>query len=144
MEFHVQSNGQACVLLPDERFRVFPEGTPFLEFLNRPVLSFFLGQSLRSLGEDWPFGEWGHGVEGIWELYRGLFGTDERKTIAAYLKILSKQSLKEHWDCPCGSGKRLRKCHRVDIMNLRQKIPPQTASQALERLGLRPIPKRCP
>jgi hypothetical protein len=142
VDSHVESDGKACVLLPDERFRIFPEGAPFLDFLNGPVLSFFLGQSLRALGEEWPFGEWGHGANGIFEFYKELIGTDDKQVLISYLKVLSKQSFKGHWDCPCGSGKKMRKCHRTEISNLRHKIFPDVARRTLEHLVQ--IPKRHP
>lgn len=58
------ADGTACVLLPDERWRVWPIGATLLDFLNGPVRNFFLGQSLVEAGEPWPFGQWSHGVDG--------------------------------------------------------------------------------
>jgi hypothetical protein len=136
-EYHVNPDGVACVLLPDDRWRCFPEGAPFVQFLDGPVHDFFLGQSLVALGEDWPFGQWSHGADGVFEYYRWLFETDDAATIARYLLVLSKLNFKGHWDCPCGSGQKIRRCCRIKIADLRSKISPVAARKALETLGLR-------
>jgi hypothetical protein len=143
-EFHVNPEGVACVLLPDDRWRCFPEGAPFVQFLDGPVHDFFLSQSLVALGEDWPFGQWSHGADGVREYYQWLLGTDDPGTIVRFLRILSKLNLREHWDCPCGSGEKIRRCCRARIADLRGKIPPRVARKALETLGARtpPVPRR--
>jgi hypothetical protein len=139
-EFHMDSDGKACVLLPDERWRHFPEGAPFREFLNGPVRNFFLGQSLVALGEDWPFGEWGHGRNGVYEYYQELLQTDDRRTLVRFLYVLGKLNLKRHWDCPCGRGRKIARCCQTKIVDLRRKIPPAVARKALEQLGLQSSP----
>lgn len=136
-EFHVNADGVACVLLPDDRWRCFPEGAPFVQFLDGPVHDFFLGQSLVALGEDWPFGQWRHGAEGVYEYYCWFLRTDDVETVLRHLQVLAKLSLKGHWECPCGSGEKIRRCCRARIADLRAKIPPGVARKALETLGAR-------
>ena len=128
---HVNQDGTACVLLPDERWRVWPVGSTLLDFLNGPVRNFFLGQSLVEQGDPWPLGQWAHGVEGIRNYYAELLGTQDVSVICAYLESLSAKRIKGHWPCPCGSGKRLRDCHGETVSNLRQKIAPETAGNSL-------------
>jgi hypothetical protein len=133
-EFHVNRDGTACVLLPDDRWRCFPEGARFIQFLDGPVHDFFLGQSLVAVGEDWPFGQWSHGRDGVLEYYQWLLGTEDKDTIERFLSVLGKLNMKGHWECPCGSGRKIRKCCRARIEDLRNKIPSQTARRALEVL----------
>ena len=63
------------MLLPDERWRVWPPGTSLLTFLTGPVRSFFLAQSIVEEGEPWPFGQWAHGAKGVLQYYRELIKT---------------------------------------------------------------------
>ena len=102
--------------------------------LEGPVHNFFLGQSLIEAGEPWPFGERKHGFEGLLESYGELIGTTEVTVISKYLECLSKKEIKGHWDCPCGSGKRIRDCHKASLMILRRRLPQQVAARALSRL----------
>lgn len=136
-DFHVETNGIACVMLPDERWRIFPESAPFTDFIDGPVQNFFLGQSLVELGEDWPFDEWEHGERGILEYYKQLFESEDPATVLRYLRMLSKRTLKKHWKCPCGSGKKVRKCCEPKIKDLRRKVPPAVIRNACVRMGIK-------
>ena len=139
-DFHVERDGKACVLLPDDRWRCFPEGAPFRQFLDGPLHDFFLGQSLVALGEDWPFGGWGHGSVGIIQYYTELLETDDVKTIVRFLRVMGKQNLKLHLSCPCGSGDKIRRCCKGKVIDLRRQIPPAIARKSLEVLGAKAIP----
>jgi hypothetical protein len=48
VDFHIVSeDGQCCLFLPDERWRAYPKGSGFLDFLNGPVRTFFLARVYR-------------------------------------------------------------------------------------------------
>jgi hypothetical protein len=128
------ADGTACVLLPDERWRVWPHGSTLLPFLEGPVRNFFLGQSLVDFGDPWPFGQWGHGADGIREYYTELLGSNDVRVIKAYLDCLSKKKIKGHWPCPCRSGRRLRECHWTLVQDLTAKIPRRVAAGSLGKL----------
>lgn len=142
VDYHiVNDKGQACLFLPDERWKVCPPGTSLLEFLNGPVRNFFLGQSLVRRGQPWPFGQWGHGARGVHEFYTEIFGTDDLATIRTYLEYLTKKRIKGHWSCPCGSGKRLRNCHFSELQDLQAKIPRSVAMRSWNLLALLLTPR---
>jgi hypothetical protein len=82
----------------------------------------------------WPFGERSHGREGLVETYAELLCLDDPGTVPAYLDCLRKKELKGHFDCPCGSNKRLRDCHRDQLQELRKRIPVHLAQRAYDRL----------
>lgn len=130
----ISVTGQCCLFLPDERWKAYPKGSSFLDFLNGPVRNFFLGQTMVRLGQPWPFGEHAHGIKGILEYYKSLFGTEDLVTILNYLNYISKPVIKGHWPCPCRSGKLLRKCHFERLIDLRLKIPPETAKESLLKI----------
>jgi hypothetical protein len=113
---------------------VWPHGSTLLQFLDGPVRNSFLGQSLVELGDPWPFGQWGHGADGIREYYAELLGSNDVRVIAGYLDCLSKKKIKGHRPCPCRSGRRLRACHRVLVQDLTTKIPRRVAAESLEKL----------
>jgi len=134
-EAHMNADGAACVVLPTEWYTRHPDGAPLVTFLEGPVLSFFLGQSLRAIGEEWPFGEWSHGSDGIWQFYGSLFNTEDRRVIAAHLEVLSAERIKGHFPCPCGTGSNVRSCtHRKVLEELRTRVTPCRAREALRTL----------
>lgn len=137
-DYHVNGpSGDVCLFVPDERWRIYPRGSTLLDFLNVPVRNYFIGFCLVEMGEPWPFGQREHGVDGIFEYYGELLGTDDRKEIVRYVECLSRPQLKGHWECPCGSGERIRNCHWNFIGELREKIPSNVAKNSLMQLRLR-------
>jgi len=124
-------DGTACVCIPDEWFIQRPDST-FLTFLRTPVYNYFLSQKYFETSGEWPFGERRHGHDGLFDFYQETLGTKDLQIIKKYLDYLSQDTVKGHWNCPCGSGKRIRNCHRQQISDLRRKIPPNIASNALK------------
>jgi hypothetical protein len=131
---HMNNQGEACLFLSEQRWEIWPLGSTFLEFLKGPVHNFFLGQSLVEQGEAWPFGFWDHGTTGIHNYYAQLLGIEDISIIIMIVACLAKPQIKGHWDCPCGSGKRMRHCHFPLLLDLREKIPQDVARQSLTYL----------
>lgn len=134
-DYHMMGKkGEACLFVPDERWLVWPPDATFLDFLKGPVYNYFLGQTLVSLGEPWPFGQRSHGLSGIKEFYAELLGTDDFDSVVRYLEYLSKPKIKGHWPCPCGSGNKIRHCHSIQLRDLSSKVSNKIALKMLERL----------
>lgn len=110
-------------------------GAPFSEYLAGPLRNFFLGQSLVEQGKPWPYGAWAHGLEGKREYYRERFGATSDAAIRRYLEVLGWPNQKGRVNCPCGSRRRLSKCCRAKVDELRKTISRQTARDAFHRLG---------
>lgn len=137
------ADGTACVMLPEDRWRVWPVGSTLLQFIDGPVLQYLIGQATVERGDPWPFGEWSHGEQGQREYYKEVFQTDELPKVRTYLEFIIAKKAKGHWDCPCGSGRRLRDCHGAMVYELRDKMPRTEARKSLGRLPYPPsMPKR--
>lgn len=108
---HTYESGALCLFLPEERWRYWPEGSSFLDFLTGPVNDFFLSQLYFEQTGEWPFGERRHGALGILDYYVEELGTDDLRIIAKCLQYLSAPQPKGHWLCFCGSGRKMRHCH---------------------------------
>jgi hypothetical protein len=131
---HTNRDGVACPIVPEE-WLVRPDRDSIVQFLEGPVRNFFVGQILAEQGRAWPFGEREHGKRGLVQSYGELVGTADEAALVRYLDCLSHDRLKGHWDCPCGSKKRLRNCHFEVLTTLHQKLPPWIAKRALNRLA---------
>lgn len=130
-DHHVSPGGFLCPLLPDERWRYWPLDADILAFLSGPLNDYFLGQLYFQKHSVWPFGERGHGREGIVEYYSEELGTADLDVIRRCLEYLSKEQPKGHWPCFCGSGKVMRHCHFEKMIELHSKIDPKTAKYSL-------------
>lgn len=131
---HISGDGSACIVLPDAFWLEHPPGNlDIVEYLAGPVHSYFLGQAAVERGEPWPFGEWAHGGDGIIELYGRLLGNQEAERVRDLLVAVLRPSVKA-LRCPCGSGRRLRKCHGGLIRTLKKRIPRSIVEAAIAQL----------
>lgn len=137
---HVYDGGAICTEVPE--LTLLRGKYSLVSYLDGPVRNYFLGQMLVERGEPWPFGEWAHGKPGLLQAYGEILGVNEEPAIRRFLDCLSHKKVKGHWDCPCGSGKRIRDCHVATLRRLHESIPPPIARQALERLDFYSKPRR--
>jgi hypothetical protein len=123
-DYHINlTDNSACLFAPPERFEKWPIGAGIKQFLTGPVKEFFFSQAFKELGDEWPFGEWSHGNEGILEYYASRLGVTKAVIIAELLEIALSPKFYRQWKCPCGSKKRLIACHGERIKKLRELLP---------------------
>jgi hypothetical protein len=77
---------------------------------------FFSYEFYQRYGE-FPFGERGHGLQGIIETYEDLFCEKDPLIVFKLMKAICKDTYRGHSLCHCGSERRLRSCHGPAIMN---------------------------
>lgn len=137
-ERHMFNNGVACVMLPDERWKYYPVGAPLVEFLEGPLSYYLLGQSMVEEGLAWP-AERRHNDAGILDYYGEMFETTDIVTIIRGLYLLTRKRVHGHWDCPCGSGRILRRCCRERFETMRMRVVWRIAQSTWEWLGLKDV-----
>ena len=135
------SNGLACLCVFSEYRKHWPPGSDLTDFLSTLVQPFLVGQAYYQAYGRWPPGnERSHGAEGIIEAYRDFLaplGAVTRPVIEDFANLLARRTHpKGHESCPCGSGKKLRHCHRSFLMTLRRMIDPEHARQDCMMLAL--------
>jgi hypothetical protein len=131
---HVNPTGDACPIVPEE-WLLRPDHDSILAFLAGPVRNFFIGQILVERGDDWPFGQRDHGKKGVVQSYAEIVGARDEPAIRLYLEYASRDRLKGHWECPCGSKQKVRNCHIESVQAVRQRIKPWIAKRMLGRLN---------
>lgn len=129
---HVYPDGRACLCVASEYRRHWPTGSDLTDFLNDLIQPYLIGQAFYQDHGRWPPGrERSHGTNGILEAYHELLaplGTVTPRVIKDFARLLGRpKTPKGHEPCPCGSGKRLRGCHRDFLMALRQTVSPDDA-----------------
>jgi len=136
---HMNQNGAACLFLPDEAWKYYTPTTSIVDFLRGPVNDFFLFQKeLELLGHSLVEAR-RHGVEGIIDYYQEELSTKDLEVIIKFVDYLSrelKEQPKGHWECFCGSARKLKDCHFAKLLEMRQKIQPSVAQISLQRLRL--------
>ena len=136
---HLEPDGRACLSVRGEKRRYWPAGSNLCDFIVKLVHPFFVGQLYYETHGRWPWPERNHGVKGIVEWYREELGTSDSEVILDFMELLAKkQPASGHVRCPCGSGRRLRDCHKVEYLALRGKIAPEDADLDLQNCLDRP------
>ena len=146
---HVYPNGRACLCVSSEYRKHWPPGSDLTDFLSILVRPYLVGQAYYQDHGHWPPGrERSHGVEGIIEAYQDLLaplGAVTPRMIENFVRLLARRTdPKGHEPCPCGSGKRLRNCHRAFLVALRRAIDPGNAKEDGELLGWERERRRMP
>jgi len=129
LDRHIMDDGQACLAIPSElskRWREAPWLVPFLENLVAPFLVWQFCYDATGQPPSW--GGRAHGKPGILRYYADILGLPLSDNIEAFIPFIArKHEPKGHERCPCGSGKRLRSCHRENLQMARQRLAPQYA-----------------
>lgn len=70
-----------------------------------------------------PWGERSHFVNGIIEYYSELLDIKKCQYVVKFMRLLARKNYpKGHEICPCGSGERLRNCHRELLYSIREHV----------------------
>jgi len=133
-DHHINPDGSCCVVI----WEVWASSTKRVSvqaYFDGPLRNFFLGQHQKATTGKWPFGEERHGKEGLIDAFADrLSSSRSEKKIRYLLRLLSKDWPKGHWDCPCGSGKIVRKCCAERLARLAKEVPKRDAQRMLSRL----------
>ncbi len=120
---HVSSDGTLCIVQPASFWFHYPEGLTLSEFLQGPLQSHLAGQVLVARGGVWPLGEWGHGAEGVAQSFSEILGAKAPGVLRALVAAVAGEWIGGHERCPCGSGRKFRKCHGPVVLKAKRNIP---------------------
>jgi hypothetical protein len=113
--FHHYSNGALCLAVPAEYNIIFAK-TPTLEnFILNLLNPYLAGWLWHKQFGDVPWGERSHGWIGLCESYHELLKIDAKENVIPFLEQLARGVIHQRANCPCGSGKPYRNCHKKII-----------------------------
>jgi hypothetical protein len=92
--------------------------------LDNLVAPFLVWQAYYDAHQKPPsWGQRSHFTEGIIEYYAELLGRIKKRSVVDFMKLLARKNQPKGDEmCPCGSGERLRNCHRQLLYSTREKI----------------------
>lgn len=122
-DYHKLKGGSLCLGPPTEvRLRLHGEAT-LLTFVESVVIPYLFGYSYFAKFGVMPFGELGHGVDGLRQHFSALFGVPDGEAAEEFVRLTSlkrRRAIKAR--CPCGSGMRLGRCHHLRVDRLRGRL----------------------
>ena len=122
LSYHHLDN-QALCLGSRVRLHLEMAGSPsVLRFVERCLIPYLYGYSHFSATGAMPFGELHHGELGSLQDLAGLLGTkmDDALPFCLLASMLRRRANKR--PCPCGSGRRLGRCHNRRVNALRDRV----------------------
>lgn len=128
---HFYPSGNACLFLLEERHKYLLPETTIMEFIEGPVKSFLIGQAGFTQTGTWIFGERAHNEAGIVDYYKNIINSEDIPTVTRFINYLSKSKVKGHWECYCGSKRKMRNCHFNTLLKTREYIKPKDVATSL-------------
>lgn len=130
-------DGKACLCFRDAVFLYWDEESNILDFMKKLVEPFFLWQIEYEVTDGKNIDKaYAHGLDGAKEFYKEILKTDNIYVIQKFVEYLTKKKVKGHWDCYCGSGKKLKNCHFEIVKDYKEKIRAKDAKQTLDELSI--------
>lgn len=116
---HVYKDGELCLATDDEIKLTLGENFTLNQWIDNFVIPYLFGYSYFEKYGVMPFGERSHGTKGIREFYKDFFKVDTEEKAINFLNFIASfktYKYKGHHICPCGSGKRIRDCHKSILL----------------------------
>ncbi len=119
--FHTNPDGTLCLGSPMQLRLALLRAPTLPGFVERCVIPYLYGFSYREVHGELPFGELAHGASGVRQEFAELFGVRSEQIAVALVRLAAmKKRVANKLPCPCGSGRRLGRCHhlRVDYVRV--------------------------
>jgi hypothetical protein len=137
-DFHKLEGNLLCLAAPTE-LRLRLTASPTLPtFVNRFVIPYLFGYSYFARHGVMPFGELDHGARGIRQHLAELFSAPSSTGVERFMLLASlKKRVANKRACPCGSGRRLGRCHNRSVNRVRARFGPAWCRDEYARITRR-------
>ncbi len=124
---HIDTKGKLCLGSPITVQMIIQKGKTLKNFIDNVVVPFLAATTYRSrYGKKLIFGELNHGVTGLVDDYKNLFGLPDKESIRRAIWLLgTKKRIANKSVCPCGCGNKLANCTFHIKINEFRKIAPR-------------------
>jgi SEC-C motif len=118
--YHKLNDGSLCLGSPLALRLKATRSKTLLAFIDTCVIPYLAGYCIYEKTGEMPFGELAHGKVGLLEEYRQLTGAASADACIGFIECLGlRRRVANKRMCPCGSGRRLGRCHNRRINPLR-------------------------
>lgn len=108
---HRYHDGKLCLETDAFIALGFYNGNSLLQWMENIVEPYYFSYEYYTRFGEFPFGERGHGLNGIVETYQEVFKEQDIIKVCKLLHAISQRKYRGHLPCPCDSGVITRKCH---------------------------------
>lgn len=133
---HVNIDKSLCLGIETEIKIQFMKNPTLLNWFQTFVVNFFYSVMYYNKYGRVPYGERLHGTKGIIQFYIEFLNVDSIKKIYDILNAIEIGNLNDYCKCPCGSFKKIRKCH-LNQINLLKKVGVKSDLKEISKLTKR-------
>jgi SEC-C motif len=120
-DHHKMTDESLCLGAPTAQRLAMRTSPTALGFIEKLVIPYLFGFSFRCVHGRPPYGELSHGEQGIREYIAQLFGSPVSPDVKKFLLLASMRRRQANkLPCPCGSGRRLGRCHHRKVNSVRE------------------------
>ena len=132
--FH-KNGKELCLDVPSKVYLIFKEDPTLRHFIKELLEPYLYSHSYwKEHNCKMPFGDRSHYGEGIIEHYEDLFGIKGKDVVLDFLELLADGCYKQSMPCPCGSKKKIRKCHGKQFLRIYNLVPIKIIRYELDQI----------
>lgn len=121
--FHTNPDGSLCLGSPTRLMLALSADASIERFVTRCLVPYLYGHSHFERHGVMPFSELTHGAAGIRQDLLSLYGARSETAIDDFVRLTALSvRVANKAPCPCGSGRRLGRCHNVRVNELRRRL----------------------
>jgi len=134
---HTQPDGSLCLGANTELRLKLRAGSTLDCFVEKALIPYLFQYSFFEKHGRMPFGELRHGVLGLLDYFAALFKVTSAKAAKELVLLTSlKRRRANKAPCPCGSGRRLGRCHNRTVNDLRGELGRKWFAGEYKTLGV--------
>ncbi len=120
---HTQPDGSLCLGANTELRLKVGAGSTLDRFVEEILIPYLFQFSFFERHGRMPFGELRHGVLGLLDYFAALYKVSNARAGKELVRLTSlKRRRANKVTCPCGSGRRLGRCHNRTVNDLRREL----------------------
>jgi len=119
IDWHISKGGVCCYDIEHNLLVLSRKGIFLADFIAAKIYSYFANQLIKLGGGDYVAGEYAHHFEGVVQYYQEMHGLSMQETIRVLQTLLQPSKLGRNGLCPCGSGRKLKKCHAAAMEEIK-------------------------
>jgi SEC-C motif-containing protein len=120
-ERHINTDDTICLAVRPQEVLLCRYSITLKWFIEAILIPHFAREIYYEEKNEYPFGDYSHREDGLWEYYFEKFGTEDKEWIVMIIeKIVNNKLPNNNEACFCGSTKKYKNCHKtqVDILSL--------------------------
>lgn len=123
---HRLRSGALCLGSPTALRMELSTRPTLITFIEDMLVPYLYSHSCFEMNGTMPFGELAHGSAGLSQYLESIFGPAAEGRAPEYLRLASLRKRDANkYPCPCGSGRRLGRCHNLCVNSQRARFSRQ-------------------